>query len=295
MTEVFIAATPHDLRWARICLSSVRFFHPEIEVAILPGAPLPSSFLREIEKYWNAKVHPLPPNHYGWGFVKLEPLFAEPGHRFLVLDADTILTGPILERFEHNNAVFLVDNELQTESETKRLYYDIGQVKSVDSTALRPSFVFNSGQWFGTSGVLERKDFDPWVEWTFPRRLKFPDVFMPGDQGVLNYVLNQKHQLEGMPVTRQALMRWPGHDNLEEVTIENLGRAEPRVIHWAGFKAPRLEALPRADLLLHFEELYYKRVPGGDLLRRLRAERAAWAFRSQRLRTKILQRLNPEP
>jgi len=59
---------------------------------------------------------------YGWGVVKLEPLFqGEPGRRFLVLDADTVLLGPVLDRFDAGGAPFLGDDENQPEAEIRRL------------------------------------------------------------------------------------------------------------------------------------------------------------------------------
>lgn len=292
MIEILIAATPRDLRWARICLASIRHFHPDSPVRFLPGAPLPASFLRETSEHFNAGVFPTKNREFGWGFVKLEPLFQEePGLRFLILDADTILTGPILNIFENCSAPFLVDDEKQTNSETKRLYYDFEMLEPVDPRALRPAFVFNSGQWFGTSDVLVREDFDRWIEWEYPRRLKHPDIFMSGDQGVFNYVLNQKHQLDGLPVNRQRLMRWPGHGNLDDITPDTLEKFDPRVVHWAGFKAARIETLPRADLLLHFEREYYRRISGGEGLRLSRALQAQTSFHHRSVATRISQRM----
>jgi len=290
VTEILITATPRDLRWARICLASVRRFEPETPVRILPGAPLPPAFLREVTAQFDAGVFPVEPAEYGWGFVKLEPLFQEGAEqRFLIVDADTVLLGPVTPLLEGSEAPFLVDEEEQTEAETRRLYYDWDEVVQVDREARRPGFVFNSGQWFGTSGVLTRADFDPWIEWSLPRKLRHPEVFMPGDQGVLNYVLNQKHQLEGLAVERRPIMRWPGH-GLEDLRVEDLeANPVPRIIHWAGYKAARLETLPGADLLLHFERLYYERVPGGERLREARAREAALAYRYRIGRTKMVQ------
>jgi len=47
MTEIFIAVTRRDLRWARICLASVRRFHPDVSVGFLPGTTVPDGFVRE--------------------------------------------------------------------------------------------------------------------------------------------------------------------------------------------------------------------------------------------------------
>ena len=287
--EILITATPQDLRFARICLASIRYFYPELCVRILPGAILPRSFLSEVAKHWDVGTFPVERGDYGWAFVHLEPLFQEGRKRFLVLDADTILLGPVTERFGNSKADFLVDDEVHSEADIKGLYYDWETVRGMDRNALRPKLVFNSGQWFGTSGILSREDFTPWVEWGLPRRLKHPKVFMPGEQGVLNYVINQKAQRDGLAVEAQKIMRWPGH-GLDDITLERLKESPfPQIIHWAGYKAPWLETLPRADLLLHFEKLYYEKVEGGERLRTARARNQALAHRFRTGRTKVLQ------
>ena len=277
--RILIATTPRDLRLCRICLASVRRFHPDADIALLPGAPLPDAFLREAERHFGASLYPVAPGDYGWGFVKLEPLFDPPGEPFLVLDADTVLTGPLLgelsARFaSQNRPDFLVDDEIQPESEMRRLYYNWDRVRAVDPSAQRPSFVFNSGQWAGHGGVLTRADFDPWVEWTFPRRLRHPELFMPGDQGILNYVLNQSAASGRFAVEPMPLMRWPGHgmEGFDAASVA-AGTAPARVVHWAGLKRLRFANMPGADLLGHFERVYYASFYCGHFLRPFRAFR----------------------
>ena len=130
-----------------------------------------------------ANIHP---GNWGWGFVKLEPLFGPPGERFLVLDSDTVFVGDALRSWAGSAADFMVDDEQQSEADTHRLYYDWRKIAAIDPGAQPPQFVFNSGQWFGTAGVLTRKDFAILVDWShMPPRLRHPNLFMPGDQGVL--------------------------------------------------------------------------------------------------------------
>ena len=291
--QILIAASSRDLRLARICIASVRHFYPHAQVLILPGSPLPTEFLKEVAQFWDVGVYPVESGHYGWGFVKLEPLFAEPGNTFLILDADTVMTGPVIETLEERFAAsdkpdFIVDEEDQPEVEMRRLYYDWDLVSTVDPTTQRPAFVFNSGQWGGKSGVLTRADFDPWVEWTFPRRLKHPEIFMPGDQGILNYVLNQKAAREGTPVARLPLMRWPGHgmSGFEAASV-SAGSAPSRIVHWAGLKQIRFSSMSGGDLLLHFERAYYQRLPNGMLLRQAHAFAGALTSVFEKLKTRV--------
>jgi hypothetical protein len=266
--RVYICASTLDSRYTRICVASIRYFYPDIPIRLLVGGRLQRGFADEVQRHWDVGTADLPRGDYGWGFVKLEPLFGKPGEKFLVLDSDTVLTGEVLDIWNEFPAPFLVDDEEQSEPDTKRLYYDWEKVRKIDPNARPPRFVFNSGQWFGTAGVLTRDDFAPWVEWTMPRTLRHPEHFMPGDQGILNYVLNQKAAADGLCVERRQIMCWPGHSmrGLDAETVWKRAAA-PRVVHWAGVKKARQRDMIGADLLARFEKVYYKRLPVGEARR----------------------------
>jgi hypothetical protein len=291
---VYIACGAHDSRFTRICLASVRFFYPHIPIRLLIGGRVRPRLLEELKRVSNVEMAAVPAADYGWGFIKLEPLFQNHHERFLMLDSDTILIGPVLEVAEQCHSEFIVDEENQSAAATKRLYYDWERINKIDPRARPPEFVFNSGQWFGSSNLLRREDFALWIDWSMPRRLRYPQAFMPGEQGILNYVLNDKVRFCRGSVARRKILRWPGHDLTDiELSAIICGKLSPyrEIVHWAGFKAPRLESLPRADLLLHFERLYYEQHGGGERLRIARARRFALEYRAHRFAIKVKQRL----
>jgi hypothetical protein len=258
---------------------------------LLVGGPLKPGLAEELNRYWNIKLALLPAGDYGWGFVKLEPLFGRSGERFLVLDSDTVLTGPVLEVWAGSKAPFLVDDDLQSETETKRLYYDWEKISTLDPSACPPAFVFNTGQWFGTAGILTREDFTPWLEWTRPRRLREPTMFKQGEQGVLNYILNKKFSTEGLLVERRRIMRWPGH-GMRGLEVERVAKraAKPLIVHWAGMKSSRISKLVGSDLLLFFENHYYRRLPLGTARQLAASLQLTSLHLSSRIRTRLLQR-----
>jgi hypothetical protein len=265
---IYIAASAGDARYTRTCVASVRYFYPDVTIRLLVSGTLQHGVANELQRYWSVRAADLPRCDYGWGFVKLEPLFGPPGERFLVLDSDTVLTGSILDVWSDSRAPFMVDDEKQSEADTKRLYYDWEKARMIDPCAQPPRFVFNSGQWFGTAGVLTRDDFAPWLAWTMPRKLRHPEQFMPGEQGILNYVFNQKAAVQGLQVERRQLMRWPAR-SMEGLDAETVSRraALPRVVHWAGLKKARQRDMLGADLLAFFEKVYYGRLPAGEARR----------------------------
>jgi hypothetical protein len=101
---IYLAACSRDARLTRICLASVRYFYPDVPIRILAGDILQPGLAEEVKKYWNVDVHDLPTGDYGWGLVKLEPLFGTPGEKFLVMDVDTVMTGRFLDHAIGNAA-----------------------------------------------------------------------------------------------------------------------------------------------------------------------------------------------
>lgn len=266
---VYLAACSRDARLTRICAASIRYFYPDVAIKILAGDILQRGLARELKKYWDIDVARLPVGDYGWGMVKLEPLFGPAGQRFMVCDVDTVFTGPVLDLWQ-SDADFLVDNEHLPDAKFKNLYYDWDKLAAVDPDVQSARKAFNVGQWFGTAGLVERDQFDAWVEWTLPRKLRRPDVFMGGDQGIMNYVVLKQEAFAGVKIERRTLMRWPGH-GLDDLTPDRVTArtAPPLVIHWAGMKAFLLGNMVGTDLLQFYEDFYYTRLPLGRLRRRI--------------------------
>jgi hypothetical protein len=266
---IYVTASARDARYTRICIASIRHFYPQVPIKVLAGGPLEGGLKKELVRYWDVRIADIRPGNWGWGFVKLEPLFGSPGQCFLVLDSDTVVVGDVLQTWAGSAADFLVDDEQQSEADTQRLYYDWRKITAIDPGGRAPQFVFNTGQWFGTAGILARKDFALFVDWSgMPPKLRYPNLFMPSEQGVLNYVLNQKAMRDGISIDRRKIMRWPAHgmDGISAQSIAN-GTALPLVVHWAGMKKPRIGAMAGGDVLRYFEQLYYSRLPAASVRR----------------------------
>ena len=267
---IYLAACARDARLTRICIASIRYFYPDVPIKLLAGDIIQSGLAEEVKKYWDVGLADLPLGDYGWGMVKLEPLFGPAGQRFMVVDVDTAFTGKVLDLRALSDAPFFVDDEKLSDADFKRLYYDWDKLRHIDPKVALATKAFNVGQWFGTAGIVEREEFDPWVEWTLPRRLRYPDLFMGGDQGVCNYVVLQKEAFSGLRIDRATFMRWPGN-GMAGLSVDRVasGMAPPLVIHWAGMKAIFLRNMVGGDLLQFFESYYYTRIPAGRLRRLL--------------------------
>jgi hypothetical protein len=263
---IYLAACARDARLTRICIGSIRYFYPDVPITLLAGDIIQSGLAAEVKRYWNVSLANLPIGDYGWGMVKLEPLFGPAGQRFMVVDVDTVFTGKVLNLRAQSDAPFLVDDEQLSDADFKRLYYDWEKLRDIDPNVQSATKAFNVGQWFGTAGLVQREEFDCWVEWTLPRRLRYPDLFMPGDQGVCNYVILQKEAFAGLRIDRRSFMRWPGN-GMADLDVDSVARgtAPAVVVHWAGMKRIFLRNMCGGDLLKFFEDFYYTKLPGGRL------------------------------
>ena len=166
-----------------------------------------------------------------------------------MVDVDTVFTGPVLDLRAESDAPFFVDDERLSDADFKRLYYDWDKLAAIDPRVQSARAAFNVGQWFGTAGLVPREAFDPWVEWTLPRRLRHSDLFMGGDQGVMNCVLLQQEAFDGLKIERRTIMRWPGHGmaGLDANSVADR-TAPPMIVHWAGMKATLLRHMVGGDV-----------------------------------------------
>ena len=288
--RIYIATHKADLRLTRICVASIRHWYPAIPIFLLKDETNGSFSTTEIEDRWNVSVWPTSKTSFGWGFIKLEPLFSASSMRYLVLDADIVFIGPLLEALERFDGDFVVHGEVQPEAVMGDLYFDIHRLRAeVDPAFSSVPFTFNTGQYVATGGVLTRRDFESVLEWSIPPRVRYPDFFNGGDQGVLNYVVLKKRAEGAVTVDCAQFMKW-GPECVRGLDLQAIATFSPypALIHWAGMKKWRLSAMVRSDILRYFEREYYAVLFGGRLRLVARIVRAdvhrlsRWVFRQAR-------------
>ncbi len=273
ITGVFIATHKYDMRFTRICVASIRYWYPVIPIYLIKDRINGDFDTREIETIWNVKIFETQRKHFGWGFSKLEPLFIKGRKRYLILDSDIVFVGRVLDYLDGFEGDFTVQLERQPDPEVKRLYFSVEEMRRWDPDFVYPHYTFNSGQIVATGGLIRREDFEELVNWnTLPVSRKHPEVFtMGGDQGVLNYLLLKKAAADQLTISRVPFMKYY-EEELETIDLKLLTDASPYpfLIHWAGRKKRRLRKMLRSDILLHFETMYYAKVPLGSLKKRTR-------------------------
>ena len=270
ISVVYINTHRYDYESVCICVASVRYWYPDMPIYLIKDLGQGNYDTAVLEEKWNVKIFVTTRKKFGWGYGKLEPLFLPQKQSFLMLDSDTVLTGKIIDEASIMEADFLVDEEVQPTNRFNEIYYNLTRINELDKNFIYPGYSFNSGQWFGTSGLLTREDFEKFIEWSEPPTPKFPDIIFKGDQAVLNFVLHSKQQYQALKIARKKIMIWPNHNNADFVDLQKIKQEDnafPFVIHWAGMKQNKIKNYPRADILLFYQNLYYSKLSSVEKLR----------------------------
>jgi hypothetical protein len=193
--------------------------------------------------------------------------------RFLLLDSDTAFAGRVLHRLELFDAHLVVDKEEFPPDAISVQFFPVDKLLRLDPEFVFPGYGFNTGQMVATTGCLSKSDFDGLLDWQ-TRTVLHRDVFQKGEQGLFNYVVLRQAQKGRLSFHREPFMVWPGESQrTAHIRVADLTADSPhaQVIHWAGLAWGKSPAeMPRADILSHFENLYYSRVPNGAVLQRYR-------------------------
>lgn len=262
ISSIYLNTYRRDFRQAKTCISSIRYWYPEIPIRLIKDLGAGDFDTRVVERSFRVDVLDTGKKTFGWGFGKFEPLFQNTGECFLFMDADTVMTGPLLDRLAGIDADFVVDEEIQPPDKLISLYFDPESLKMLDPGYTYPGYSFNTGQWAATAGMLSRSDFDPWIEWGESPSLRYPDVFKQADQGVFNYILHKKSSAGEIRLARSPIMIWPegnAADHVDLMAIRERRVSEDRVIHWAGMKNLPRRLMPRKDIIDFFDREYYGR------------------------------------
>jgi len=260
--KIYVNTYKYDFHFAKICIASIRYWYPDIPIFLIKEYNAGDFDTSLVEKTWNVKLLDIPRKKFGWGYGKLEPLFLDSNDSFLVVDSDTVMTGPVLDAVKDIEAQFIVDHEVQLAARFNQIYYNLDRINELEKDFVYPGYSFNSGQWFGTSGILKREDFDKSLEWSEPPKPKFPEIVFNGDQAHLNFVLHWLEQTGKVTVQKIRLMVWPEAGKGDFIELAHIIRKTgeyPYIIHWAGMKFRNYSDLPRADILAFYRDYYYSK------------------------------------
>jgi len=275
--SIVVFCWPGDFRLARICLASVRYFYPDIPLYLMKNIAKGDFDTTEVERRFNVSSLGLT-QPYGSSLGKLELFFQPQLGRFLFIDADQIMAGPVLQVLEQNSEQFVVVPEIVDEktSTIDKIYYNRRNLARFDPDFIVPKFHFNSGQFVGTAGVLSRDDFSGMVEWGRPLKGRNKDTFVFGDQSILNYVFPKLAAQGRITLGYCDFMELARTEYFWSVPLDTIRRRKgrPTLLHWAGIHRSFLFLMRRSELLRFFEKFHYAGLRYGAVLRRWRSIKA---------------------
>jgi hypothetical protein len=267
--RIYITTYARDVRQTRICIASIRYFHPDTDIYLIVDEKLGPMPERELANAWGVKRLKTSSRYYLATMGQLEPFYTEPGIRFFQMDTDIVFVGPMLELFGPHDEDIVVQKEFVNEEAYNRHWINRQRITELDKDFKYPEWFFNSGQWAGVSGIFSESDFKPWLTDDAVPRLKEPKLFYQS-QGLLNYVIIKAAQEGRITMGYENVAVWAGNsEELAKISLDDVRdrRHPPLMVHWAGIKKPKLEDYPRSDLFRFFEEVYYSRINGGKVKR----------------------------
>jgi hypothetical protein len=294
---IYICCWRGDSHLVKTLCESIRYFCGEIPIFLIKDGEFSTSQLRRLGRIheFNPAEVPEPLRGLrGWGIKKLYAFFQEDYERFLYLDADIVLLNDPF-RLPFQDSDFYVDISgfqgvdwpqqgisCRGPFPSQAICYTFDPFEIIGFDArfdLDNVLLFNSGQIFGRSGLLELNRVMRCIE----ELKKEAGLFCCADQGILNYLLNKGHQERHFTLGGECF-RIPGYDlpekwpKLTVRTVLDGTFQDRRLIHWAG-PCKRGKEVPYGSILEAFQGLYYRRFPPG-----VHSLDAAQQFLSHRLR-----------
>ncbi|MDQ6845425.1 MAG: putative nucleotide-diphospho-sugar transferase [Bacteroidota bacterium] len=274
---IIIFCHKKDFFLAQILVASIRYFYPTVEIYLCKDLLNGNFHTNEMENFWKVKILDLVITKFGWSAAKMHFYLSDKlkGKKALLLDADIVFTGRVLDRLiplAMKNDV-IVSDEYHDGNEgewLKKQYYDIDIVQRMHPDFRLPGYYFNCGQLVARSQLFtinEVKDvFDPNNFPFWLNRRDFPLV----DQGVLNYLLPYKAQKNEIKIAKDKYYIWIDTDAARQMDLNDIieGEKNPYMIHWAGNeRIPFVYGMIRGDILVYFQKLYFDKIPFGQLKR----------------------------
>jgi hypothetical protein len=260
--RIYLLCHACDFWLAKISIASIRFWYAEVPITLIKDRTRGDFNTEEMERCWNVSSMVLAHDRCGLGFAKIELLLRPVCEHFLVLDADTVMCGPVLRALEKFADDFIVPGtpiDNPRDAPFTSIYFHLHLLRKLDPEFRFPGYAFNTGVFVGTSGILTREIFEPHLIWSSPVWLKAPEIFSCADQGVLNYVLMKK-AAEGALTLRSAnFMIWGFAPQAKRLDVHRIAarRGYDAIVHYAGAKPASIIEFPAAPILLHFDRLYH--------------------------------------
>jgi lipopolysaccharide biosynthesis glycosyltransferase len=194
--SIVIAVNKKDLWFCRICVASIRYYYQDVPIYLLKDELNGLFSTKELEDYWNVRLIEYPVKHFGWSAAKIH-FYCDvrfKAEKFLVLDADIVFSGKLLDQpfVQDFSEDVIVSEQVISDPSSEwftKTYFDYEVVRKFDNEYSFQGYTFNCGQLFCKGGFLDSQDVEPFFDFTRLPAWKQPKIFPLVDQSVFNYLL----------------------------------------------------------------------------------------------------------
>lgn len=293
INKIAIACFKKDLFLLRVCIASIRYWYPDVEIFLIKDYIQGTFSTKEIEENFNVQTFPTRRKNFGWPWSKLAVILHDKKDKYLFLDSDVVLLGKVLDKLSEYEDDFIVTGIREEDKFNPTFnshYIDMRKMETFDPSYRFPGFGFNGGQIVMTSGLLQEADFGKVIGFEPEIVNKHPDIFKHGDQGPLNYAFAKAHQQGTIKLRYEDFWIWPGVPAAQAIDLNSIKNKSgiPYVLHWAGIKPIDFRKYKRYDILKFYEDRYYETIPNGWLKRRIRLLQHLSIIRLKLLKYKLL-------
>lgn len=153
--KVVVIVNKTDLWFCRICVASIRFYYPDTQIYIIKDELKGRFSTIEMEELWGVKLISYKVKKFGWSAAKIHFYCDErfKGQKFLVLDADIVFSGRILDQiylrdFDVDVIVNYEKNDNPYHDWFANTIFDLKRIQNFDPLYKFPYYTFNCGQLF---------------------------------------------------------------------------------------------------------------------------------------------------
>lgn len=267
--SILIGTYSGDSWVTRICIASIRYWYPNIEINIYKDIAKGDFPTSDMEKYWNIGVKKLERDSFGSPYSKIFVNFLQDNKRILLLDSDIVFAGPVLDVISDTTADFVVSGEFGVDPNSdwfKRTYYDYRKIKLSHPNFRFPGYSFNGGQIILTTGVLGKENFLPFVNLESRPITRDSSIFPLNEQSIYNFLLPSLAQAGRLTLDARKFMIW-GNDDVDYgkilEAIQSHDNKFPVLIHWAGTMGKTVGSTPGHEILDFFQSIYFSRLRFG--------------------------------
>lgn len=294
--KVVIAVNKLDVWFCRICVASIRYFYPDIEIYLIKDELNGRFSTKEIEKKWNVGLITFETQKFGWSAAKMF-LYTDPrfyGKYMFVLDADIVMIGELLDylmvNLDEGDVFISVEREVNPYADwVENVYFNVKKIQEKNSDYSYPGYFFNAGQLLVKGGFITRQDvqenFD-FNNYPFWRNLSLLPLV---DQSLFNYLFPIMEKQGRLKINSSyKYMLWSRSDEVIKINIDELDSVMPCLIHWAGdLRSPFLSRMKGSEILFFFENYYYSKIRFGKIIRVLRRYQFTYHTLSKRIVSKL--------